>query len=136
MIIAASIVGLIAYYAITRAILFWYAVVIRGLDVDYVERYSSGEIKGGQQSWREVFLLPIFGEFHFWLLGPIVLAIDLSKAFSDKMVLVRKASEAKAVTATKLSKMKAAQLELAEIQLDRELSQAKKDYQQYHGERE
>lgn len=129
MIIAASIVGLIAYYAITRAILFWYAVVIRGLDVDYAKERDL--YRSGEESWRTIFLAPISGEVMFWVYGPIALAIDLSKAFSDKMVLIRKASEAKAITATKLSKMKAAQLELAEIQLDRELSQAKKDYQRH-----
>lgn len=36
----------------------------------------------------------------------------------------------------KMIKMKEAQLDLAEIQLDAELSQAKKDYQKYHGEKE
>lgn len=132
MIIAASIVGPIAYYAITRAILFWYAVVIRGLDVEYCR--NANAYNSGEESWRTIFLAPGSGEVMFWVYGPIALAIDLSKAFYDKMVLIRKASEAKAVTTTKLSKMKAAQLELAEIQLDRELSQAKKDFQKYHSD--
>jgi hypothetical protein len=131
MIIAASIVGLIAYYAITRAVLLWYAVVVSNLDLDLIDYHKRDDM-----AWRSCFMLPAFGDFWFWVAGPIIVSLDLSKAFSDKMVLVRKASEAKAVTTTKLSKMKAAQLELAEIQLDRELSQAKKDYQRYHGEKE
>lgn len=132
MIYAAGLIGLIAYYAITRAILLWYAVVIHGIDLDY----SNSSYYRNDTSWRVWLLTPVTGEFWFWLAGPVMLAIDLSRAFSDKMVLVRKAREAKAVTKTKLMKMKDVQLELAEIQLDKELSLAKKDYQRYHGEKE
>lgn len=131
MIIAASIVGLIAYYSITRAILLWYAVVIRGLDIDYSKSGYNSE-----ESWRTWILTPGTGDFMFWIFGPVVLSIDLSEAFSDKMLALRRLSEAKAVTSAKLSKMKSAQLELAEIQLDRELSQAKKEFRKYHGEME
>lgn len=80
--------------------------------------------------------MPVTGEFWFWLAGPVVLTINLSKAFSDKMLTLRKASEVKAVTRAKLSKIRDARLELAEIQLDMEISQAKKDFQQFHGEKE
>lgn len=98
--------------------------------------YSNPNYYKNDTPWRVWLLTPVTGEFWFWLAGPAMLATDLSKVFSDKMVLVHKASEAKAVTKTKLMKMKEVQLELAEIQLDKELSRAKKDYQRYHGERE
>mgnify|MGYP003385625369 CR=1 FL=1 len=126
---AAGIIGFIAYYTITRAILLWYAVVIRGLDID--DNNQRNQYQRAEEKWRDLFLLPLSGEFWFWLAGPVVIAVDLSKVFSDKMIKLRKDREAKAVTKAKMTKMRDAQLELAEIQLDRELSQAKKDYQRH-----
>ena len=95
MIYAAGIIGLIAYYAITRAILLWYAVVIRGLDIDDTNQRS--QYQRAEEKWRDLFLLPLSGEFWFWLAGPVVIVIDLSKAFSNKMIKLRLDHEAKAV---------------------------------------
>jgi len=110
---AAGIVGLIGYYAITRAAMIWYAVAIRGLGID--DDNQRNQYQRAEEKWRDLFLLPISGEFWFWLAGPVVIVIDLSKAFSDKMIEMRKNREAKAVRTAKMIKMKEAQLELAEI---------------------
>jgi len=70
-------------------------VVIRGLDIDDTNQRS--QYQRAEEKWRDLFLLPLSGEFWFWLAGPVVIAVDLSKAFSDRMIQLRKDREAKAV---------------------------------------